>query len=123
MSKPVCNDVISFDTKAWSGWLFKSLAKVCGRRGVPILCWLIGVGLSAIGAGPLWVAFLALVTHMEVWVSCATKIISLLIKNAANFVVRDDFVVTGWWKLLLVLRGGKLMLGKNVPCDHHHCIQ
>ena len=27
MSKPVCNDVISFDTKVWSGWLFKSRAK------------------------------------------------------------------------------------------------
>lgn len=106
MSKPVCNDVISFDTKAWSGWLFKSRAKVCGRRGVQILCWLIGVGLSAIGAGPLWVASLALVTHMEVWASCATKTTSLLIENAANFVVRDGFVVTGWWKLMLFLRGG-----------------
>ena len=56
-----------------------------GRRGVQI--WLIGMGLSAIGAGPHWVASLALVSHMEVWASCALKTTSLLI----NFVIGDGF--------------------------------
>ena len=34
MSKPVGNDVISFDTQAESGWLFQSHANVRGRRGM-----------------------------------------------------------------------------------------
>ena len=41
--------VMSFDTKAFSGWLFKSHTIVCSRRGVQIFCWLIGVRLSGSG--------------------------------------------------------------------------
>ena len=50
------------------------------RKDVEIVCWLIGVALNAIWAGPFRVASLTLCAHMEVGAPCAMKAMTLLVK-------------------------------------------